>query len=41
MLNDAGVTRLPGQEQYATVHVDKVAEGVNVGAGHAAPSTVV
>jgi len=31
----------PGQKQDATVHVDKVAEGVDVGAGHAAPSTVV
>ena len=31
----------PGQKQDATVHVDKVAEGVDVGARHAAASTVV
>lgn len=31
----------PGQKQYAAVHVDKVAEGVDVGAGHTLPSAVV
>lgn len=36
-----GVMHSPGQKQDAAVHVDEVAEGVNVGAGHAAPSTVV
>ena len=35
------VKRPPGQKQYAAVHVDKVAEGVDVGAGHALPSAVV
>lgn len=40
MLNE-GVTHPPGQKQYATVHVDKVAEGVNVGAGHTVASAVV
>lgn len=34
-------THPPGQKQDATVHVDKVAEGVNIGAGHTVPSTVV
>ena len=40
MLNE-GVSFPPGQKQDATVHVDKVAEGVHVGAGHTAPSAVV
>lgn len=34
-------THPPGQKQDATVHVGEVAEGVDVGAGHAAPSAVV
>lgn len=41
MYNKADVIRRPGQKQDAAVHVDKVAEGVNVGTGHASPSTVV
>lgn len=36
-----GANHPPGQKQYTTVHVDKVAEGVNIGAGHTFPSTVV
>lgn len=31
----------PGQEEYAAVHVDEVAEGVNVGARLAPPTTMV
>lgn len=31
----------PGQKQDTAVHIDKVTEGVNIGAGHTAPSTVV
>lgn len=36
-----GANHPPGQKQYTTVHVDKVAEGVNIGASHTFPSTVV
>lgn len=32
---------LPGEKQDAAVHVDKVAEGVDVRAGHAAAAAVV
>lgn len=35
------VTLPPGEEEYAAVHVNKVAEGVNVGARHATPAAMV
>lgn len=41
LIMNEGISYPPGEKQYTTVHVDKVAESVNVGAGHTAPSTVV
>lgn len=38
---NGGASHPPGQKQYTAVHVDEVAEGVNVGAGHTLPAAVV